>query len=147
MSQLKSSLRAIGVAMITIIACVATSWYVWSVLTFHGASDSDIVEIVQTQASSSHRVAILVRRSDHRALSGDTYFVFVNDRSYSVQELRKSLYSLRPIFKAGRDGITLRWTGPNELTIECQACGITKDLIETQIFSKDGVGVRYFGFP
>ncbi len=143
---MKSFKRSIVVAVILTL-CAVVVWYVWLVLSFHGASDSDIIEIVQTQFASPHRVAMLVRRSDHAALSGDTYFVFIDDHLYPVPQLRKTLYSLHPVFKVGRDGVAIRWSSPSELTIECHACGITKEVIETQKFSDRGINIRYIGFP
>ena len=46
----------------------------------------------------------------------------------------------------GRNGMTLHWSGPDTLTIHCQGCDITKDVIEKQRFAKDGVTIQYTGF-
>ena len=114
---------------------------------YRGASQSDIVQIVDTQVSTSRHVAMLVERSDHAALSGPTFFVFVSDKVYSLPELRSRLYALDPVFMVGRNGMTLHWSGPDTLTIHCQGCDITKDIIEKQHVAKDGVTIQYTGFP
>ena len=103
---------------------ISAAMFAWFTLGDHGVSDSETVEIVQKELASRNRVALLVRRSDHTALSGDTYFVFVADHAYSVPELRKKLYSLHPVFVAGRSGIVIHWLSPHELSIQCQNCGI-----------------------
>jgi hypothetical protein len=118
-----------------------------SSLLFKGVSDSESVEVLQSVDSSNGRIAMLVRRSDHAALSGDTFFVLVTDRQLTIAELRKHLYGLRSVFVAGRDGISIRWSAQNELNIECKACGLTKDIIEKQRFSEGAIRIRYTGFP
>jgi len=114
---------------------------------YRGAGSSENLEIVQTEVSSARKIATLVRRSDHQALNGDTYFVFVSDREFSVLELRKKLYAFDPVFRAGRDGLSISWASPQELIIKCLDCGITRDLMEKQRFSQGNVAIRYAGFP
>jgi hypothetical protein len=43
--------------------------------------------------------------------------------------------------------LTLRWSGLNELTIQCQDCKITKDIVETQKYSYGNTAIRYVDFP
>jgi len=115
---------------------------------YQGVSNSEIVRIVDVKAQPPDRVAMLVERSDHAALSGNTFFVFVSDRVYEVAELRKKLYALHPVFMDGLgEGLSLRWTAHDELTIQCQNCHITKDIIEKQLYSQNGVTIRYVDFP
>jgi hypothetical protein len=114
---------------------------------YHGVANSENVEVVQTLTIAPNRTAMLVRRSDHAALSGDTYFVLVGDRPYSVPELRKRLYAIPAVFKVGRGGLSIHWSSPNELVVECINCGITKDIIETRKFSQEDVAIRYVDFP
>ena len=114
---------------------------------YQGVSNSEILQLVEVQTSPSNHVAMLVERSDHAALSGNTFFVFVSDHAYPLPELRQHLYALHPVFKAGLGGLSIDWSKPNELTIECHSCGDTKNIIETQMFAQNGVVIRYAGFP
>ena len=114
---------------------------------YQGISNSEIVKVVEEQTSSSNHTAMLVERADHAALSGVTFYVFVNDRAYQLSELRQHLYALHPVFKAGLGGLSIDWAGPNELVVYCHSCGDTKDIIETQLSSQNGVTIRYAGFP
>ena len=132
---------------VAVILIIGAALLAWSTFGYHGVSDSETVEILQTEWASHNHVAQLVRRSDHAALSGDTYFIFVADHLYSVPKLRKELYSLPPVFVADRSGIVLHWLSPHELSIQCQDCGITKGRMETQKFSQEDVVIRYVGFP
>ena len=114
---------------------------------YQGVSNSEIVQVIETQTSPSNHVAMLIERSDHAALSGNTFFVFVSDRVYQLPELRQHLYALQPVFRAGLGGLSIDWSGPNELTIRCHGCGDTKNIIETQLFAQNGIAIRYAGFP
>jgi hypothetical protein len=79
-------------ALIAAPACILGSRLVSGC--YQGAARSENLEILQTQLSASNRVATLVERSDHAALSGVTVFVFISDHPYSMQELRAKLYGL-----------------------------------------------------
>ena len=147
MSRMESPTSRIVKRIILAISSAIIVWCAFTFLTFHGVADSETVEILQTRLASQNRVAMLIRRSDHTALSGNTYFVFIGDHLYSVPELRKTLYSLHPVFMVGLDGFVLQWANPNELMIECQDCGITKDIIEKQDFVYNGIAIRYIKFP
>ncbi len=114
---------------------------------YRGASKSDVVQVVDIQISASHHVAMLVERSDHAALSGPTFFVFINDQIYSLPELRSKLYALNSVFTVGRGGITIHWYDPNILTIHCQDCDISADIIEKKLPEQGGVKIQYTGFP
>ena len=137
--------RRILIAIPLVVAlCVAA---IWIALASMGILDSGKFEIVQSQKLSSDHIAMLARRSDHTALSGDTYFVVIDSHVYTSQELKKAFYSSRPVFVAGRDGLEIHVFASNVLIIECKDCGITKDLFEKQYFSQDGIVIRYVGFP
>jgi len=127
------------------VCCVATVWLF--LFGYKGIATSENVEILQSESSSNGRTAMLVERSDHAALSGNTLFVFIDDHPYSIPQLRKTLYSLRPVFRVGGSGIAIHWSGQTELTIECNGCGMTKDVIELQKFAQDGLSIRYVDFP
>lgn len=135
------------VRMTRVLLAFYTLAFVALVGCYRGASNSDIVQIIDTQMSTSHHAAMLVERSDRAALSGPTFFVFVSDRVYSLPELRSRLYALNSVFTVGRGGIELYWSGPNTLIIHCQNCGITTDLIEKKVFVQGSVKIQYTGFP
>ncbi len=114
---------------------------------YQGVATSEDVRVLQAEFSARKRVAMLVERSDHAALSGTTVFVLISDHAYSIPELRKNLYGLDPVFMAGGAGISLRWSHPEELTVQCHDCGMTKNIIEKQKGTSNGVVVKYLGFP
>jgi hypothetical protein len=120
---------------------------IWLALAFLGILDSGKFEVVQSQKVSDGHIDMLARRSDNTALSGDTYFVVIDSHLYTARELKRAFYSSRPVFVAGRSGLDLYSASANVLTIECKACGITKDLVEKQRFSDNSIVVRYVGFP
>jgi hypothetical protein len=130
-----------------LLAAVVSAICIWSGLAFMGVLDSGKFEIVQSETISPNHVAMLARRSDNTALSGDSYFVVIDSHLYSASELKRSFHSSRPVFVAGRAGLDILVTTPGILTIECKDCGIAKDLIEKQRFSDNGIIVRYVGFP
>ena len=114
---------------------------------YQGVANSEKLQILQIAYGAPNRVAMIVERSDHAALSGSTFFVLISDHAYPMSELRKRIYGLDPVFVAGREGLDIHWSGPNELEIECHSCGITPDIVEKQLYSKIGVAIRYVGFP
>lgn len=141
---MKSRKRLLILVPLVGVACAIAIWFA---LAFMGVLDSGKFEIVQSQPISPDRIAMLSRRSDNTALSGDTYFVVIGDHLYTAKELKRAFYSSRPVFVAGRAGLNIYATTPNVLTIECKDCCIAKDLFEKQRFSDDGIVVRYVGFP
>lgn len=113
-----------------------------------GDLDSGSFTLVQAEAAYPKRVAMLVRRSDHHALSGNTYFVVIGDHVFSQPELRKALYRSELVFECGRDGLILHWENLNKLVIECRECKITPDIIQEQRFQvNNNIIIRYSGFP
>jgi hypothetical protein len=125
--------------------CLAVSLFL--LLDFRGNLDPGKFEVLRTAKNSENKVAIVAKRSDHQAMSGDQYFVFVADHIYSPKELRLALHGSHMIFNAADDGLDVRWTGPQELLIECKDYGITKDRINEQQFSSGAISVRYVNFP
>jgi hypothetical protein len=114
---------------------------------YQGVAGSEELQILQTEMSSNQRVAMLVERCDHAALSGNTLFVLISDHVYPLPELRKRIYGLHPVFMSGRDGISIHWSGPDELTIRCLRCDLKKAEIEKQEFRQGKVSIKYLDFP
>jgi hypothetical protein len=126
------------------IVCVAA---VCLVLVLRGDLDSGRFEILQVERVSQTQIAMLAERSDHTALSGNTYFVVIGNHLYSAAELRKALYRSGAVFVVGRPGISLHWKNPKELVIRCGSCDIAKDTIEKQKWSDKGISISYSDFP
>jgi hypothetical protein len=57
-------------------------------LDFRGNLDHGNFEVLRTVKNSENKIAIVAKRSDDEALSGDWYFVLVADHVYSHKELR-----------------------------------------------------------
>ena len=132
---------ASGIALL----CFAVGLFFF--LDFRGNLDRGNFEVLRTVRNSENRIAIVAKRSDHEAMSGDQYFVFVADHVYSPKELRLALHRSPMIFDADRDGLNVYWSGPHNLVIECDSCGITKDNVDEQQFSSGDISVRYVNFP
>jgi hypothetical protein len=109
--------------------------------------DRGAFELLQSESVRPDRVAMLAKRSDKTALSGNTIFVLIGDHVESAGELRSALYSSQAVFVADRDALTLRWKNFHELQIECKECGITSDRIQKQRRTYKGVSIDYLGFP
>ncbi len=75
-SRMKSRKRLLILVPLVGVACAIAIWFA---LAFMGVLDSGKFEIVQSQPISPDRIAMLSRRSDNTALSGDTYFVVIGD--------------------------------------------------------------------
>lgn len=124
--------------------CAIVTWFM---LAFTGVLDSGKFEVIQCQSISTNKIAMLARRSDNTALSGDSFFVVIGNHPYDAKELKKAFYSSLPVFVAGRDGLDLKVPATNVLTIECKDCGVTKELVERQRFSDHDIVIQYVGFP
>jgi hypothetical protein len=70
---------------------------IWLALAFLGILDSGKFEVVLSQKVSDGHIAMLARRSDNTALSGDTYFVVIDSHLYTARELKRAFYSSRPV--------------------------------------------------
>lgn len=137
-------MKRVVIAITSVVAILVT---IYLVILWGGFLDTGTFEIVQNQTSSKGKIAILAKRSSVQALSGNTYFVIISDHLNSPAELRKTLHSSLPVFIADRDGISLQWTSPNELTIRCERCGITHERIEVLKSAYADSAIRYSGFP
>jgi hypothetical protein len=143
-SRVKSRRRLLTwISLATVVCAIA----IWLALAFMGVLDSGKFENAQSQTVSQNHIAMLARRSDSTALSGDRYFVVIGSHLYTSSELKRAFYSSRPVFVAGREGLDIYSVASNVLTIECKDCGVSKDLVEKQRFSDDSIVIRYVGFP
>jgi hypothetical protein len=140
----KQKKRVLISALLVTIVCVIAVWFA---LLFTGVVDSGQFDLLQSLVISPNHIAMLARRSDHVALSGNSYFVLIGTHPYSAKELRYAFHSSKPVFISGRDLIVLDKTDSGGLVIKCVDCGITKDLIEKQRFQDNGINVEYVGFP
>jgi hypothetical protein len=109
-----------AILIYSVVACVTAAVGIALVyLLFHGYFDRGKFELTATERSPSGALAMLGRRWDNEALSGDSYFVFIGDRVLSSAELRRVYYSDAVIFSAGRDCLSLQWKSATELAITC----------------------------
>jgi hypothetical protein len=140
----KSKGRIVMVLSLAIVVAIAGLF----TLDFRGYFDQGTFELLQYQTSPNGKIAMLAKRSDHEALSGDIYFfVVIADHVYSPKELRFAEHSSRLVFAAALNGLHLRWNGPSELVIACESCGTTKNYVDNERYSDDGISIRYVGFP
>ena len=116
-------------------------------LDFRGNLDHGKFEVLRTTRNSENRFAIVAKRSDNDALSGDQYFVFVADHIYSPKELRLALHRSHMLFNADRDGIAVSWVSPHDIVIECKNCEIGKNDINEQQSHVGDISVEYINFP
>jgi hypothetical protein len=125
--------------------CLAIGLYFFFL--FRGNLDTGKFQVLRTTESLENRIAIVAKRSDHNALSGDVVFVFVADHIYSPNELRAAFHRQHMIFAADRDGLDVHWAGSHKLVIKCKDCGITKDRRDEQQFRDGDISVEYVNFP
>jgi hypothetical protein len=114
---------------------------------FHGYFDPGSFEIDQTEWSPSRQVAIVAKRSDHQALSGDQYFVLIGDHLFSARELRHACYSRVVIFRADSSCLTVRWKDSHNLVVTCNGEAIEADHIAVQQHRSADVTVSYQDIP
>jgi hypothetical protein len=86
-----------------VLLCLAVVLFFF--LDFRGNLDPGRFEVLRTARNSENIIAIVAKRSDDQAMSGDQYFVFVADHVYSPTELRAALHPSHMIFNADRDGL------------------------------------------
>ena len=142
---MKSSRVLSGAALALLSLCIFPGLLL--VGCYDGVGRSESVDVLQTEYSTHKRVAMVVERSDHAALSATTLFVFLDDHAYPLNELRQHLWGLDPVFRTGSTGITIHWSGPDELTVQCNQCQDTSDIVQERKASDNGVTIRYVGFP
>jgi hypothetical protein len=110
---------------------------------FHGCFDHGEFEIKQSQRSSTNQVAMMAERSDHEALGGLEYYVVIGDHLFNSAELRSAYHSNAVVFSAASDCMTLRWNGPDKLTIKCDGSTIEKGQINVQRQQVGNVSIAY----
>ena len=114
---------------------------------YEGVADSERIQVLEVKVQSQDHAAMLVKVSSRLAFVGDEYYVLLGTHPYSMPELRHNLYGFKPVFKVGRGNIGVEWSAPHVLTIACNSCDITHDIIEKQLYSQGGVTIKYDGFP
>ena len=114
---------------------------------FHGQFDHGKFEVEQMYSFSSKQVAVVARRSDHQALSGDQYFVVIGDHTFSSADLKRAYYYDGVVFRAGSPCLSVRWASAHELVVSCSDHSISADQIAAQRTQIGGVTVSYEGIP
>jgi hypothetical protein len=114
---------------------------------FRGYFDHGKFEVTKMEWSSSGQLAIVARRSDHEALSGDAYFVLIGDHLFSPTELRRENYSHAVIFSTSRDCLTLRWEDSDNLVVTCGDSSIEPGSINVQQRRSGQVAISYVNIP
>lgn len=114
---------------------------------FRGCFDHGTFEVVATSRSSRGRVAVVARRFDNEAMSGDQYFVLVKDHVPSETELRTAYYGNRVIFRSDGSCLSVRWRDPHTLTVECRGGSIDPSHIAVQLKQLGDVIIKYVNIP
>lgn len=127
---------ALGVALVAI-ACGL----------FRGHFDHGQFEVKETSRSSSARFAIVAKRSDHEAMSGDQYFVLLGDHVFSPDELRSAYYGRHLVFASDTSCLSVHWSDPNNLTVMCREGSIDPSHIAVQLRQADDVVIKYVNIP
>ena len=134
--------------IIVLASVISVGAFVWAMyLLFHGAFDHGTFEVEQTQSFSSRQLAVVAKRSDHEALSGDQYFVVIGDHPLSSVDLKYAYYHDGVAFRAGRNCLTVRWTDVHELTVTCMDNSIIADEIAVQRNQIGYIKVVYENIP
>jgi hypothetical protein len=131
------ALCALGIALMTGVFAL-----------FRGYFDPGLFEIKQSDWSSSGKVAILAKRSDHHALSSDVYFVLIENHMPSATELRNAYHGPRVIFAAASDCLRIRWSNPHSLAVSCHDGSLDPGYIENvQQHQSVDVTITYVNIP
>jgi hypothetical protein len=122
--------------------------FVWCVYAlFHGKFDHGSFEVAQTDSFSSTQLAVVAKRSDHEALSGDQYFVVIGDHPLSAANLKRAYYHDGVVFRAGSTCLSVRWASAHELIVSCGDHSIRADQIAVRRTQIGDVMVSYEGIP
>jgi len=127
---------ALGVALVLIVFAL-----------FHGYFDRGKFEVKEANWSSSGRVAMIAKRSDHEALSGDVFFVLIGDHMFSPTALRSAYYENRVIFAADADCLSVRWSNPHNLAVMCSDGSIDPRHIGVRKRQNGDVAITYVNVP
>ena len=131
----KISMIGMGVLVMLVLACLYAL--------FQGYFDHGQFEIKQSQRSSTNQIGMVAERSDHEALGGLEYYVLIGNHLFNPAELRHAYYSNAVVFNASSDCLTLRWDGPNRLTIRCNGSTIDKNHINAQKQQIGNISIGY----
>ena len=137
-----SSLVKIGLGVVFLLgALLATAGYAL----FRGYFDHGLFEIKQVEWSSSapRRVAVVAERSDHEAMSSNVYFVLVGNHAFSPTELRRAYHSDEVVFAAASDCLTISWSDPHHLVLNCRGDKIDAAHIDVRKTVADDVTIIY----
>jgi hypothetical protein len=137
-----SSLVKIGLGVVFLLgALLATAGYAL----FRGYFDRGLFEIKQAEWSSSapQRVAVVAERSDHQAMSSNVYFVLIGDHVFSPTELRRAYHSDAVVFAAASDCLTISWSDPHHLVLNCRDDKIDAAHINARKSIADDVTITY----
>jgi hypothetical protein len=131
--------------VVLFVLCAALMMCVWAL--FHGYFDRGQFEIRDSQQSSSKKLAMLARRSDHEALNGDVYFVLIGDHLLSPTELRRSYHGHEAVFATNRDCLNLHWEDSSKLVVSCIGPPITSGQIDVQQRQIGDIAISYINIP
>jgi hypothetical protein len=114
---------------------------------FHGYFDHGRFEIEHSEWSPTKQVAMIAKRSDDEALSGDQIFIVVADHLLSPKELRRAYYYDRVIFRSGSDCLATNWKSSTQLVISCKNLAIDPEDITVERLQDGAVSVTYENIP
>jgi hypothetical protein len=114
---------------------------------FHGYFDHGQFDVEQREWSSSKQLAVVARRSDHEALSGDQFFVLVGDHTFSAHDLRQAYYNNGIVFRASSNCLIIHWIDVHKLLVTCSDRSIAADQIAVQRDQVGNVEILYEGIP
>jgi hypothetical protein len=112
---------------------------------FHGYFDHGLFEVKQVDWSPSppQRVAVVAERSDHDAMSSDTYFVLIGDHVFSTKELRRAYHSDNVTFAAAADCLSVKWRDAHHLVVSCREGAVDSAHIDVRKTKTDDVVITY----
>jgi hypothetical protein len=138
----------VGLACGFLVFCALISPLVLDMLALLvGYFDEGKFEAKQAQWLSG-RVAMVAERSDHEAMSSDTYFVLIGNHVFSPHELWAAYYQQREVFSAaaGDCGLSVQWSDEDTLVISCETA-LDSDSIDSEKHRKGDIAVRYLNIP
>jgi hypothetical protein len=114
---------------------------------FRGYFDPGLFAVQELNWSPSKQVAIVVKRSDHEALNGDTYFVLIASHLLSSAELRHAYHGPDVVFAADGRCVSAHWGGAHTLIVSCSDSSIGRDDIDTQQRKSGDITISYVNIP
>jgi hypothetical protein len=134
-----------GAAGMACVLAIALAIAVYAL--FHGYADRGLFETEEAQWYSPTQLAVVAKRSDHEALSGDQYFVLIGNHLFSPKELRHAYYGQSVIFRADNSCLTLRWQNQHDLIVTCSDGSIGPRRTAVQQHRSGEVVVSYIKIP